>query len=225
MTDYEVSLRSPRHYYAGMNEPFGLYLILTAPVAGYETCARAAVDCGVRFLQLRMKNQPRETILETAQLIRKITHGTRTLFIMNDDLSLAMEADADGVHLGQTDQSLGEARAIWNHPKKRFGLSTHSMAQAAAAVQEQPDYIGIGPVFPTPTKPDADPALGPDETGRIASATPLPAVAIGGIDADNLQQVLEAGAKNYCVVRAVNQSHDPATQIKRLQKIWKSVLF
>lgn len=208
-----------------MKEAFGLYLVLTNPVAGYAACARAAVDCGVRYLQLRMKNDPRETVLETARRLREATRGTTTRFIVNDDLAIAMACDADGIHLGQGDLSLEAARAAWNAPGKIFGLSTHTLAQAQAAAEPAPDYIGIGPVFATPTKPDADPALGPAEVGRIARHIPLTSVAIGGIDAANLPGLLAAGVENFCVVRAVNAAPDPAAAIRRLQEIWASRRF
>jgi thiamine-phosphate pyrophosphorylase len=205
-----------------MKENFGLYLILTDPVAGYETCAQAAVDCGIRYLQLRMKNAARATLLQTALALRAITRGTPTRFIVNDNLSVAIDSDADGLHLGQGDPPLAEARKTWNIPGKLLGLSTHSAAQAAQAQRLAPDYIGVGPVFPTPTKARHDPALGIAEVGRIVEASPLTAVAIGGIDADNLPQLLEAGIDNFCVVRAVNRSSDPEAAIRHLQKIQKS---
>jgi len=208
-----------------MKEHFGLYLILTDPVAGYETCAKAAVDCGVRYLQLRMKDAPREAVLETAYSLRKITRGTPTRFIVNDDLAVAMEVDADGLHLGQNDQPLAEARKAWNTPGKIFGLSTHSAEQAKQALECSPDYIGVGPVFPTPTKAHADPALGPEEVGRIMKNSPLTAVAIGGINPDNLPNLLKAGIKDFCVVRAVNDASDPAAAIHNLRKIRKDPRF
>lgn len=208
-----------------MKEKFGLYLILTDPVAGYETCALAAVDCGVRYLQLRMKNASHTTMLETALALRAITQGTKTRFIINDNLSIAIESDADGIHLGQGDQPLSEARNTWNAPGKLFGLSTHNEEQATQAMELTPDYIGVGPVFPTPTKANHDPALGIAEVGNIMKTSPLTAVAIGGIDASNLQQVLETGIDNYCVVRAVNEATNPAEAIQRLQKIWKHHVF
>ena len=208
-----------------MKEHFGLYLILTDPVAGYETCAKAAVDCGVRYLQLRMKDAPREAVLETAYSLRKITRGTPTRFIVNDDLAVAMEVDADGLHLGQNDQPLAEARKAWNTPGKILGLSTHSAEQAEQALECSPDYIGVGPVFPTPTKANADPALGPEEVGRIMQNSPLTAVAIGGINPDNLPNLLKAGIKDFCVVRAVNDASDPAAAIRNLRKIRKDHRF
>lgn len=208
-----------------MNDSYGLYLILTDPVAGYQKTAEAAVNEGIRFLQLRMKNATRSEILQQAGIIRQITRGTKTLFIMNDDLSIAIESDADGIHLGQTDQSVSEARKSWEAEGKLFGLSTHSMEQAFLALEEKPDYIGIGPVYPTQTKADAGPVLGPEETGRIAQAVPLSSVAIGGISTDRLPALIQSGVLNYCVVSAVNQATDPAAAIRQLQAIWKTHVF
>jgi len=213
------------HYHAAMKEQFGLYLILTDPVAGYTACAQAAVDCGVRYLQLRMKNTPHEALLETARQLREITRGTDTRFIINDDLDVAIAADADGIHLGQGDQSLAEARKTWDTPGKLFGLSTHSEDQALHALDLAPDYIGVGPVFPTPTKTNHDPALGVVEVGRIMAASSLTTVAIGGINAENLPALLDSGIDNFCVVRAVNEAVDPLPAIRRLQKIWERHVF
>jgi thiamine-phosphate pyrophosphorylase len=208
-----------------MKEQFGLYLILTDPIAGYEACANAAVDCGVRYLQLRMKDAPPEIVLKTARSIRAITLNTPTRFIVNDHLAVAIACDADGIHLGQNDMTLNEARNKWNTPGKIFGLSTHSMEQANQAQEFSPDYIGVGPVFPTPTKPDADPAIGTADTARIIQSTPLTTVAIGGINSENLPSLLEAGVDNFCTVRAVNQTSDPKVAIQNIQDIWKSHCF
>jgi len=205
-----------------MPEVFGLYLILTEPVAGYAACAAAAVRCQVRYLQLRMKNAPPDRILETARRIRALTRGTQTLFIVNDDVEIAREVDADGTHLGQNDMPLSEARRRWPVPGKRFGLSTHNAAQARLACALAPDYIGVGPVFATPTKAVPDPALGLPEMRKIVGASPLTTVAIGGIDRDNLADVLGHGASNFCVVRAVNLSPEPEAAIRELQGIWRA---
>lgn len=206
-----------------MKTSYGLYMVMTHPVVGYEACARAAVNCGLQFVQLRMKNESREEILAEAWKVREVTRGTNTLFIVDDDVSIAKEVDADGVHLGQTDMPLKEARKLWNTPGKIFGLSTHSERQAEEAVALKPDYIGIGPVFPTPTKAIADPDLGIERAGAISKATPLPNVVLGGIDQSNLEQILHAGATNYCAVRAIMQSANPEQEIQTLQKIWQRV--
>jgi thiamine-phosphate pyrophosphorylase len=203
-----------------MKTVYGLYVVMTNPVVGYEACAKAAVTCGVPFIQLRMKNATRDEIVSEARKVREVTRGTDSLFIVNDDVSIAKEVDADGVHLGQGDMPLAEARKIWNPPGKIFGLSTHSEAQAEAAIAQQPDYIGIGPIFPTPTKAIADPDLGVERAGAIANATPLPHVVLGGIDETNLAEILNAGAVNYCAVRAIMQSPTPEMEIRALQRIW-----
>lgn len=203
-------------------ESFGLYVVMTRPVAGYAACARAAVHCGIRYLQLRMKTEPRNQILETAHEIRQITRGTDTLFIVNDDVDIAAAVDADGVHLGQGDLPLDQARHRWPVPGKRFGLSTHSEEQAAAAAAAalRPDYIGVGPVFPTPTKAIPDPDLGPARAGSMIRSSPLTCVALGGLTEDNLPSVLQAGAVNFCAVRAIMQNPDPEKAIARFQSLW-----
>ena len=202
--------------------PFGLYLVVTDPVTSYEAVAEAAVRTGLRFLQLRMKRTARETVLATAKAVRAITRGSRTIFIVNDDPALAVEAEADGVHLGQGDMPLPEARARF--PELRiFGLSTHSYAQMEAAKAVRPDYAGVGPVYATPTKAIPDPTLGPAEAGRIVQASPWPTVAIGGIDEARLPEVIRAGAINFSVVRAVCRDPAPYDAIRRLQDLWHAL--
>jgi thiamine-phosphate pyrophosphorylase len=204
-----------------MDDAFGLYLVMTDPVVGYEACAAAAVRRGVRYLQLRMKGAPRESVLETALRVREITANSDTLFIVNDDVTIARDVDADGVHLGQRDLPVEEARRLWPAPGKRFGLSTHNEREALVASGLSPDYIGVGPVFATPTKAIPDPVLGPERMGAIIRSVPVPAVALGGIDAGNLAGVLRHGARNFCVVRAVNKRPDPETAIRELQGLWR----
>ncbi|MDD5309984.1 MAG: thiamine phosphate synthase [Deltaproteobacteria bacterium] len=206
-----------------MAEAFGLYLILTDPVAGYEACAAAAVRCGVRYLQLRMKGVPRDVFLAMARALRRTTFGSDTLLIVNDDVEVARDAGADGVHLGQDDLPLAEARLAWPAPGRRFGLSTHDERQARRAAREAPDYIGVGPVFATPTKATPDPVLGLERMGAIIRSSAVTAVAIGGIDHVNLVHVLRAGATNFAVVRAVNRRPDPEAAIRELQRIWRQV--
>ena len=155
-----------------MGDAFGLYLVMTDPVVGYEACAEAAVRCGVRYLQLRMKGAPRDAVLETALRVREITLGSDTLFIVNDDVTIARDVDADGVHLGQRDLPLDEARRLWPAPGKRFGLSTHNEQEALIASRLSPDYIGVGPVFATPTKAVPDPVLGLERMASIIRSVP-----------------------------------------------------
>jgi thiamine-phosphate pyrophosphorylase len=200
-------------------EPFGLYLVLTRPRAGYEACAEAAVAAGVRYLQLRMKHTARERIVAVARVLRRITAGSPTRLIINDDPSVAAEVAADGVHLGQTDPPPATVRA--RYPELGLiGLSTHNAEQARRAAAQAPAYIGVGPVYATPTKERPDPVLGCAEAGRIIRSVPVAAVAIGGIDAQTLPAVLAAGAVNFAVVRAVCDDPSPGDAIRRLQDIW-----
>lgn len=204
-------------------EDFGFYLVMTNPKSGYEACAAAAVQADVRMLQLRMKHVPRAEVWEMARKIRALTRQTDTCFVVNDDPALAAEVGADAVHVGQDDMSVAEVR--WRYPSvKIVGLSTHSLEQArqAAAVtgRARPDYIGVGPVYATPTKDIPDTPLGPDQAGRMISAVPFPAVAIGGINADTLAAVKAAGARNFAVVRPVCGADDPYRAICDLRAAW-----
>ena len=202
-------------------ENFGLYLVLTNPVTSYEACTEAAVRAGLRYVQLRMKKVPREEVLAVAQNMRGITRGTGTLLIINDDASIAAACEADGVHLGQDDMPLPEARRLY--PSLRvFGLSTHNPAQALAAARVNPDYCGVGPVFATPTKEIPDPSLGPQLAGEIIRAAPFTTLAIGGINEDNMREVRQAGVTNFAVVRPVCLSPAPFDAIRRLQDSWGS---
>ena len=194
---------------------FGFYLVMTHPVVGYAKCAEAAVRAEVPVLQLRMKETSREELIRTARLVRRITQGSKTTFILNDDPEVAALVEADGVHLGQDDMPLALARE--RYPTiPRFGLSTHNLEQVRQAGSQAPDYIGVGPVYPTPTKAIPDPTLGLTTLRAMLAEAPCPAVAIGGIDVTRLGEVIEAGAKNLAVVRAVCQSSNPYQAIRDL---------
>ncbi|MEW5737252.1 MAG: thiamine phosphate synthase [Thermodesulfobacteriota bacterium] len=207
-----------------MDKVFGLYVILTEPDLGYEKVAEAAVLENVRMLQLRMKKRPPGEVEKTARALRKITAGSQTLFIVNDFVAIAAAVDADGVHLGQEDDSLARARAAWPVPGKIFGFSTHGEEQERAARALAPDYIGVGPVYTTPTKEKPDPTLGLARMGAIVRFSPLVTVAIGGIDAENLPLVMAQGVKNFAVVRAVNRTDAPRKAIGRLMQVWRQEL-
>lgn len=200
-----------------MND-FGLYLVMTSPVAGYAKCAEAAVKAGVGMIQLRMKGASRDAILREALEIRAITRGTDTRFIVNDSPEIAAKVGADGVHVGQDDMAPGEIR-------RRFpglsivGLSTHNPLQTMASRSEPIDYIGVGPVYPTPTKEIPDPTLGLETMRSMLDLAAHPAVAIGGIDSSRLSDVIAAGAKNVAVVRAVCGSARPYEAIMKLKEI------
>ena len=197
---------------------FGFYLVMTNPKVGYERCCEAAVRAGVKMVQLRMKDVPRSELLDMARRLVSITKGSATNLIIDDDASVAAESGADGVHVGQDDMSVEEVRARF--PEVRIvGLSTHNLAQAEDSIRHSPDYIGVGPVFKTPTKKIPDPVLGTELAGRMIASVPYPAVAIGGINEENLRSVIAAGARNWSVVRAVCGADDPYAAILRLRAL------
>lgn len=197
---------------------FGLYLVITDPIVGYAKCAEAAVKAGVRMVQLRMKHASRGDILREAREVRQVTAGTDTLFIVNDDPFIAAESGADGVHVGQEDMSPSEIRLKF--PELRIvGLSTHNIAQTRDSLLQPVDYIGVGPVYATPTKDIPDPTLGLETMSRMIRIADRPAVAIGGIDMMRLPEVLSAGARNFAVVRAVCQSVDPYSVIMEMKAV------
>jgi len=197
---------------------FGFYSVLTDPLVGYARLTSLLVDYGVSAVQLRMKGAPKPIVIDTALQMRKITEGTNTLLIINDDPHIAMEVGADGVHIGQGDISYTDARMIVGDDML-IGVSTHNIDQTITACQLPADYIGVGPVFATPTKKIPDPVIGIDGMREMLSAATVPAVAIGGIDLGNLPGVLAAGAKNFCMVRQLTQSENPKSVLDEITRI------
>jgi thiamine-phosphate pyrophosphorylase len=178
-----------------------LYLIADARTL--ERVGGAAVAGGVSIVQLRERG--RELTDTTASALRERFRDAGALFIVNDDAVLAAEIDADGVHLGQDDMAVEEAREIVG-PERLVGLSTHSAAQIDAA--EGVDYIGVGPVWATPTKPGYAP-VGLELVRYAAERAREPFFAIGGINPANAAEVFAAGAQRIAVVRAIGQADDP----------------
>lgn len=195
----------------------GIYGILTDPLVGYERLAEIMVESGIRVIQLRMKDRPRAEVVRTALKLRALI-PPECVFIVNDDPAIAKETGADGVHLGQDDMPYAAARTMLGLDAV-IGLSTHNPAQTAAACALLPDYIGIGPVWPTPTKKCPDPALGLETMAEMVRAATVPTVCLGSIDFSNVDQVMRAGAEMICAVRCINQAEDPASVIARLRAI------
>lgn len=199
-----------------MTNNFGLYLIITNPVLSYQDIARIAVKYNIKYLQLREKSLSDREIISASREILKITSQSSTNFIMNDRADLAKIVDADGLHLGQDDISLKDAKVIFGN-NKIYGLSTHSLEQAKQAITQNPDYIGFGPIFPTPTKAKADPAVGLKLIKNVVEASDIPVVAIGGIDDNNVEKVVYAGAENVCLVRYFMNNRDLEERILKIK--------
>ena len=188
-------------------EAASLYLICDA-----TQLDRAPLD-SVDVLQLRDKQASSATLLAAARRTRERCAEHGVLFIVNDDPLLAVAAGADGVHLGQDDMPVAAARTIVG-PDRLIGLSTHTPAQIDAAAGA--DYIGVGPVHATPTKPGR-PAVGLDLVRYAAAHAAVPFFAIGGIDAATAAAVRCAGARRIAVVRAIAAAADPAAAARALR--------
>ena len=163
--------------------------------------ARRAIEGGATVVQFRLKGAPTTEIVERGELFRALC-AKRAIFVVNDDVEAAIELRADGVHLGQTDT--GAERAI--EAELMLGLSASSVAEAHAAEGQGASYVGAGPVWATPSKPDADDPIGLDGLAAICEAVSIPVVAIGGIGAGNAADCLRAGATGVAVVRAAAEA-------------------
>lgn len=181
-----------------------------------ETVRRAILG-GASVIQLRAKTATDAQLLEQASHLLTLTRSAKIPLIINDRIAVAKKAGADGVHLGQDDPGLEEARRVLGK-KAIIGCSTHSPEQALKAQADGFDYIGVGPVFGTPTKPDYKP-VGLELVRFAAANIRIPFVAIGGIDASNAAEVKKAGASAVAVVRAVMASDDPAGSVQKLREI------
>ncbi len=177
----------------------------------------ALIEGGIDILQLRAKRSSQEEILTMARQIAPICQAAGIPFILNDHPELVQEAGADGAHVGQEDLSVAEARRLAG-PGKIIGKSTHSLKQACAAAQESPDYIGFGPLFATPTKPDYTP-IGTEDLHTVYATVDLPIFCIGGIKLSNLYEVIDSGARRVVIVSDLLQASDPAHQTAACKKL------
>ncbi len=195
-----------------------LYFVCDARPGGEdpEALLRAALNGGVDIVQLREKELDRATIERSASTFRRVCDIYSVLFIVNDDPDLARSCDADGVHLGQDDESVEEARELLG-PDAVIGLSTHSEEQIEAANGADVDHISVGPIWETPTKAGR-PAVGLELVSYAAEHATHPFFGIGGIDPSNAGQAVEAGARRLCVVRAIRDAADPGAAAAALRR-------
>ena len=184
-----------------------------------EQVVEQAIRGGAGVVQLRDKNASDSELLRQALTLLPVTRRYRVPLVVNDRVPVAKQAGADGVHLGQQDGTLADARRELGE-RAIIGRSTHSPEQALEAEREGFDYIGVGPVVATPTKPGR-PGVGLELVRFAAANLRIPFVAIGGIDENNLEEVLAAGARSVAVVRAVMGADDPERAAQVLLGILK----
>lgn len=199
-------------------ENFRLYAVtdLKEPDSAILQKIDDALLGGVDMIQLRSKLLSDKELYDLSIQIQKMTSKRKKLFIINDRIDLAIAADADGIHLGQDDLPIQAARKIAGK-EKIIGISTHSVEQAVEAEKNGADYIGFGPIFGTPTKPDYKP-IGLEQIREVNQKLKIPFVCIGGIDLSNVNQVVSAGAKRIAVVRAIFNESDPKTAAQKLKQ-------
>lgn len=194
-----------------------LYLVCDARPAGRALAdvLPAAIAGGIDVFQLREKELSASELLPIAREAVEICRRHGALAIVNDWPQVALAAEADGIHVGQEDMPPAQVREIVG-PQMLVGLSTHAPGEIDAAADQPLDYIGVGPVHETPTKPGR-PAVGTRLVRYAADHARPPFFAIGGIDAGNLDAVLAAGARRVCVLRAIAGAEDPAAAARRLR--------
>jgi thiamine-phosphate pyrophosphorylase len=202
----------------------GYYAILDlktdreAEEPGLLARAGALLEARPCALQLRAKTLPAGLILEAARLLLPACRAAGVPLCMNDRLDLALAAGAEMVHVGQDDLPLADVRRVGAALGRDLvvGVSTHTRAQAVAAIAGGADYLGFGPVFGTSTKSNPDPTVGLAALGEVAALSPVPVVAIGGITRANVARVVEAGASAAAVISDVERAADPAAAARAL---------
>ena len=176
-----------------------------------------ALKAGVTFLQLREKDLDYDSFLQIAIEIKKITDKYKIPYVINDNVDVAIACGADGVHVGQEDMDAKDVRKIIGSDKI-LGVSAETVEQAIKAEQSGADYLGVGAVFPSPTKLDAD-VVSFEALKEICKAVSIPVVAIGGINEDNAMKLAGSGIVGIAVISGIFAQDDIAAAVKRLYQI------
>ena len=197
-----------------------LYGIIDLSYVGSDDAVRILeklIAGGIDMVQLRGKNYSIDALSLLAEKLLRFTAAAKIPLIANDHAQIAQRVDVQGVHVGQDDESIETVRAQVQRPII-VGKSTHSVQQAMAAEREGADYIGLGPIFSTPTKPDYPP-IGPSQIREVRKRVSIPIFCIGGIKLENLEQVLAAGAKSVVIVSGLLQASDAVGYTRACKKL------
>ena len=200
---------------------FGLMLVTDRALSGgraVEKIVESAVSGGVTIVQLREKEAATREFVALGRRVAEILRPRRIPLIINDRVDVALAVLADGVHLGATDMNAADARSILG-PKAIIGLSVENEEQAVASDRLDVDYLGVSPIFATPTKTDTSAAWGIEGLWRLRPLVRKPLVAIGGINPGNAARVIEAGADGLAVVSAICAALDPEAAARELRAI------
>jgi thiamine-phosphate pyrophosphorylase len=193
-----------------------LYVILDAGLmtGSAEATAKQLIEAGVRMLQYRSKGGGARETLEVSRKLAAIAATGGATFFVNDRPDIAFMAGASGVHVGQTDLSVEDARTVIGL-EKWIGVSTHNEGQFRAAIQTSADYVAVGPIFATKSKRNPDPVIGTEFIRRVRGLTTKPIVAIGGITLERAAEVMEAGADSVAVISDIVKAEYPATRARQ----------
>ncbi len=195
----------------------GIYLVTSGSMSGRSTTPeiiRAALAGGIQLIQLREKELAHNDFITLAREARVLTEAANALLIINDHLDIALEVGADGIHLGQQDMPIAEARA--SAPDLIIGASSHNIPEAVAAQKAGASYVNIGPLFPTQTKQWDEEFLGIAGLKTIATAINIPFTVMGGIKKQQIPELRAAGAQTIAVVTAIAAATDPAAATREL---------
>lgn len=197
---------------------WSVYVITDRPAAGDRSLTevvRAAVAGGATAVQLREKRATAREIIELGRLLHRISREADVPLIVNDRVDVALALNAEGVHVGQEDMPAPLARTLIG-PDRILGVSAGSVEEARRAEEDGADYLGVGDVYGTPSKPDAGVPIGIEGIRQIAQAVTIPVVGIGGITVENVAPVIRAGAVGVAVISAVLGAPDPEDAARRL---------
>ena len=198
----------------------GYYFITDSKLsrAGNLNDVAQAVACGVGVVQYRNKNAETREMYEEAIRLREICRDA--VFLINDRVDIALAANADGVHLGQSDMPCRAARKLLG-PEKIIGVTVHNLVEALEAQTFGADYLGVSPIFQTATKPDAGKPAGIILIEEICRQVDIPLIAIGGINHSNAPDVIKAGADGLCAISCVVAKQDVNAEIKKFQDLFR----
>lgn len=197
-----------------------LYAVTDSMWLGNRTLpevVKEALEGGATFLQIREKNLAYPEFVKLATEVKAVTDAYHIPYVVDDDVELAKEIDADGVHIGQSDLALVEARRVLG-PDKIIGVSAHTVAEAVEAEKNGADYLGVGSMFTTSTKLDAE-AVSKETLKEICEAVSIPVVAIGGIQKDNMLQLKGTKVDGVAVVSAIFAAPDIQQAAKELRRV------
>ncbi|MCX6672366.1 MAG: thiamine phosphate synthase [Methanothrix sp.] len=200
----------------------GYYFITDSELslAGNENDVRCAVSCGVKVVQYRNKNAETRQMYEEAVRLREICRDS--IFLINDRVDIALAAEADGVHLGQSDMPSLAARKLLGQ-ERIIGVTVHNLAEALQAESMGADYLGVSPIFQTATKPDAGKPAGIRLIEEIRAQVKIPLIAIGGINHSNAGEVVRAGADGLCAISCVVAKENVRDEILKFQEIFSAL--